>query len=485
MVAWLAFVLVTSVGLVPFPGDTSNVAAQEAFERGVTLLHNFEYDTARTAFRDAAAADPQMAMAVWGEAMTYNHPLWNEQDLEGGRATLRLLATLPAPKDAHQRGFVEAVRMLYGNGDKRTRDNAYADAMRALYTAFPEDNEVAAFYGLALLGATQGERDVRVYMRAAGVTEEVFARNPQHPGALHYLIHAYDDAVHAPLGLRAARIYNHIAAQSPHALHMTSHIYLAVGAWDEVVAANQAAWDLGRANNPTGDAALYTVHDLHALEWLAYGHLQQGDQEKALAVVQEAAAIAQRARTPMARWFYALMRAAYMVDTEAWDVPLPTFNMDGVELSARSADLYVNVLAGIRRNADPASLLKAIEDVDRLCKSVPVAAPDETNPDYYTALTPAGVAAGKVVVRELRAAIAAAQGDHAMALAHLEAAVALEDQMPVAYGPPLPVKPAVEALADWLFSEGQGAEALKAYRRVLDRHTGRRAAELGMRRTTL
>ena len=228
------------LGVLDFPNSGSE-NAQDAFERGVKLLHSFEFDDARAAFVEAQEVDPGFAMAIWGEAMTLNHPLWAQQDRE---TALEVLAKLPLRGDRNtterEERYLDAVFVLYGEGDKPSRDVAYMDTMRQLHEDYPEDLEAAAFYSLSILGSVY-ERDFRTYMKAASIAEEVFAKQPKHPGAAHYLIHSYDDQIHAPLGLRAAREYSKIAPAASHAQHMVSHIYSSLGMWDEVVEANITA----------------------------------------------------------------------------------------------------------------------------------------------------------------------------------------------------------------------------------------------------
>ena len=207
------------LGVLDFPNSGSETA-QAAFEQGILLLHSFEFDDSRSAFLEAQVIDPGFVMAIWGEAMTLNHPLWAAQDRD---AALQALAKLPPPDErnitAREQMYLDAVETLYGTGDKPLRDIAYMQAMQALYQAYPDDLDAASFYALSILGSVY-ERDFRTYMRAAAILEEVFAKEPRHPGEAHYLIHSYDDQVHAPLGLRAARVYAQIAPGAAHAQHM-------------------------------------------------------------------------------------------------------------------------------------------------------------------------------------------------------------------------------------------------------------------------
>ncbi len=233
------------LGTIDFP-TSGPPAAQSAFIRGVLLLHSFEYQDAARAFREAQRIDPGFALAYWGEALTYTHPLWDEQDVNAARASLLRLgptrearrAKAPTPRE---QAYLDAVEILYGDGPKARRDTAYSRAMERLVARFPADREAQVFYAASLLGLSQGVRNVPTYMRAAAIVGRVFRDNPDHPGAAHLLIHCYDDPIHAPLGLAAARAYSKIAPDAAHAQHMTTHIFLALGMWDDVVSQNELA----------------------------------------------------------------------------------------------------------------------------------------------------------------------------------------------------------------------------------------------------
>src|SRR5437899_8573022 len=300
------------LGTIDFP-TAGAPAARAPFIRGVLLLHSFEYGDAARAFREAQRLDSGFALAYWGEAMTYTHPVWNEQDGNAARAALQRLA---ATRDARrakaptrrEQAYLDAVEILYGDGSKAVRDTAYSLAMGRLVARFPADREAKVFYALSLLGLNQGVRDVPTYLRAAAIVDTVFRENPNHPGAAHLLIHSYDDPIHAPLGLAAARAYSKIAPDAAHAQHMTTHIFLALGMWDEVVSQNELA--SGR------DRAAWTAN--HYTAWLGYGYLQQGRYGDALRHLNLMHKNMDWSR-PRQRAELALMRADYVVNTERWD----------------------------------------------------------------------------------------------------------------------------------------------------------------------
>jgi tetratricopeptide (TPR) repeat protein len=238
------------LGVVEFK-VTGKKSAQPFFEKGLLLLHSFQYDDAAESFREAIHHDTNFVMAYWGEAMTQTHALWRHQDADKAKAILIQLdstdvgrvnkAVTPLEKD-----FIRAINILYGPGKKAENDSNYAVFMGKLHEQYPANDEVTAFYSIALLGSVQVGRNDAVYEHAAQMAKEVLAHNPNHPGALHYLIHAYDDPKHASNAVLTADTYAKVAPDAAHALHMPTHIYLALGMWDKVISSNIAAWEASR-----------------------------------------------------------------------------------------------------------------------------------------------------------------------------------------------------------------------------------------------
>lgn len=266
-------------GHVDFP-NSGAPAAQADFLAGLALLHDFEYPAAIAAFKRAQALDAGFAMAYWGEAMAHTHQVWMEQDLPAARAVLARLGPTVAARRARagterERAYMDVVEVLYGDGSREDRDVRFEHAMAALHARYPDDVDATAFYGLAILGTAHAGRDVAVYMRAAGFLEEAWLTHQEHPGLLHYLIHCYDDPAHAPLGLRAARLYAKVAPDAGHAQHMTSHIFLALGMWQDTVNANLAANAAVRRMDGADPGCG------HYPTWLAYAYLQLGQMDPA------------------------------------------------------------------------------------------------------------------------------------------------------------------------------------------------------------
>ena len=233
------------LGTVQFPTSCSG-KEQKSFERAVALLHSFAYSAAEKAFSDVIKADPNCAMAHWGVAMTYFHPLWPppiaEADVVRGQAEIERAAQLGGSD--REREFIAALSLIYAQDSAPYRDrvNRYTAAMGKLAERNPDDVECQVFYALALIAsASPSDKTHTNEKKATALLEPLFRKYPQHPGIPHYLIHAYDNAEMASRGVEAARIYAQIAPSAPHALHMPSHIYTRLGMWQESIASNTAA----------------------------------------------------------------------------------------------------------------------------------------------------------------------------------------------------------------------------------------------------
>lgn len=466
----------SDVGEVVF-ANSGAPQAQAPFRRALALLHNFEYPYAAEEFRKAQQLDPSFAMAYWGEAMSYTHPIWFQQDANAARAVLqRLGATaeerIAKAKTERERDYMRAVEILYGEGTKNERDFKFAEAMRALQARYPDDVDAAAFHALAVLGTAHQGRDFATYMRAAAILEEVFPANRNHPGVLHYLIHSYDDPMHAPLGLRAARLYGAVAPNAGHALHMTSHIFVAMGMWDEVIDANRRAVDVvnrqrAARNKQKADCGHYPT-------WLHYGHLQKNDTVAARQALEacrvsafeipfESAGPLDLRRGRMME--YADMRAQHV----AAGLPLlPTDNVmapDGAEfLDARFTLAYGDVLSHAQRK-DADALKNAVARLRTLHGEI--IEKEKTDDD------PSDRLRADVMLQESEALLLLANGKRDEAIAVLEAAKKVEDSMPFNFGPPVVAKPAAELLGEQLAAAGRTPDAERAYRAALARMPGR------------
>jgi tetratricopeptide (TPR) repeat protein len=257
-----------------------SLAVAAKFDRALALLHNFWYRRALEGFQQVSNVDPACAIAYWGAAMTYNHPFWDAPSSADETAAWSLVQKgLAAQKmSPREKLYLNAVAALFkdaGAGPKAARDEGYRDAMASAYASFPDD-ETKLFYGLAILGTVkEGTKGFERQTQAAKLFEEVYARSPDHPGVLHYLIHVYDDPAHAEKGLDAARKYAKVAAAVPHALHMPSHIFTRLGYWDESAATNEKAWETSESDvKHAGESS--SLRDFHALNYLEYSYLELG-----------------------------------------------------------------------------------------------------------------------------------------------------------------------------------------------------------------
>ncbi len=462
----------TQLGTINFP-TSAKPAAQAPFLTGTKALYNFEFDLAAEAFRESQKADPAFALAYWGEAMSFNHPLWAEQDQAAARRVLERLAPTAAERAAKapagkERELIEAVDILFGTGDKLTRDLAYAGAMGRMHARYSADDEIACFYALSLLGtARAGEKSTRNSMQAAAIVQDIFQRHPQHPGAAHYIIHSFDDPDHAILSLPAARAYSKIAPSAAHALHMPSHIFVQLGLWDDVVASNvvayKAANDLAdRKNLPRGR------EDFHTLSWLQYAYLQQGKFDEADKAVTMAKAVADKDTSSSVRNGYASMKARQVVETARWEkLALPSGPVkDGSAAYVLAAGLSAS------RLGDAATANLALETL----KAVRVQAESVSN--AYRAKPFA------IMEKEVGAALASAQKDTAAAERLLKEATAIELTLDAPSGPADPIQPSFELYGDLLIELHRPAEAAAQFQQALQRMPNRRASLRGLERAS-
>jgi tetratricopeptide (TPR) repeat protein len=467
------------LGVLDFPNSGAG-AAQAAFEQGVLLLHSFEFDDSRTAFVEAQAIDPGFAMAIWGEALTLNHPLWAQQDRD---TALKVLAKLPPDVEQkvtkREKMYLDAVRVLYGEGDKPSRDMAYMQAMRGIYEAYPDDLDAASFYALSILASVY-ERDFRTYMKAAAILEEVFAKQPKHPGAAHYLIHSYDDQVHAPLGLRAARVYSEIAPGASHAQHMVSHIYTSLGRWDEVIKANRAAVrvseeSMSRAGKPAAN------RNKHALHWLEYALLQQGRFDEAretlVMMKEDLAALPNLNNTR----HYVMFRGSWVCEVPLLEAQMPPIETGDMPLGESVASHFTSGFEFVARGqlgkarAKLATILRDIEAAKVLTVEQDLHEDDTaTSPDDYLLAT--------IMSRSLKSLLLFHEGETESAVALLRTAANDENARPLYYGPPHVPKPSGELLGEMLLMLNQPEAAQLEFETSLQHHTGRTRSLLGLAR---
>jgi Tfp pilus assembly protein PilF len=467
--------------------------AERELARGLTALHNFEYEEANDAFRRARAADPRLALAYWGEAMTYDQLLWRHENVAAARDVLNRFAPTPRARaskarNAKERGLLAAADLLFGDGDAPARHRRHAAAMAALYADDPDDPDIASLYALCLISGvsrgligagthggsdahTDGLAGSETQRQAAAILQRVLASHPQHPGALHYLLHDYDDPRHAPLALDAARAYARVAGGASHALHMPSHIFLQLGLWHDAAASDRASYEASAdwvRQRHLGPA----MKNFHALSWLQYELLQLGRYREASQLVLDVesalAGIAGESPAPAGSHQPLLadrssMRARFVVETRRWET------MAGERNFGNADELFA-----IGASAARAGALDLAERARQ-------ALADRAQAAQEGELRPAIA----IMEREVAAIVALARGRRDEALAILRAAADSEDALPAPFGLPQPIKPAPELLGETLLEAGRPAEAVAAFDRALTRNANRSASVLGRARAAL
>ncbi|MGI9065169.1 MAG: hypothetical protein ACR2HX_02015, partial [Pyrinomonadaceae bacterium] len=459
------------LGKVEFPTSGSE-AAQAHFLRGLAALHSFWYEEAMEAFRESTKVEPDFMMGYWGEAMAHNHPLWSEQDTAAARQVIAKIKESPK-LTTRERAYLTAVKLLYGEGDKRARDEAYSAAMENVYHDYAHDLDAASFYSLSLLGLIRIEqKSYRLQARAGAIALEVYQKNPNHPGAAHYVIHAFDDPEHAILALPAARRYANIAPEAHHARHMPAHIFLQLGMWPEAAASNESAWETSDAWMKRKNLSP-TVRDYHSLHWLLYVYLQQGRYRKAEALLtlmkktMSESSYDNKLRPNYYENNYANMAAAFVVETERWNLSATLFPAEAQVVRGQTAATGP-VMQGPQAmqgahgghggtqpvTSDGPATVRASNRSQTLPLFVRgLSAAVTGSGEVDTSLTrlkaiPAGAAPanGMQEVRELEIAALAAsmKRDHAKATELMKKAIGLEEQMGSPSGPPPLVKPSHE-----------------------------------------
>ena len=467
----------SQLGRVEFP-TSGSPAAQAHFLRGLAALHSFWYEEAIDAFREATKVDPDFMMGYWGEAMAYNHPLWSEQDLATARQVIAKIKDTPK-LSARERAYFNAVKLLYGDGDKRARDLAYSAAMERIYRDYPEDLDAAAFYSLSLLGLiTPAEKGYRLQAQAGAIALAVYEKNPNHPGAAHYIIHAFDDPDHAILALPAARRYADIAPEAHHARHMPSHIFLQLGMWPEAAASNEAAWE--SSDNWMKQKSLpLSVRDYHSLHWLLYAYLQQGRYNKAEQLLQlmkkvmSESTYDNKLRPDYYENNYANMAAAFIVETERWDL---------------ANQLFPSVKTAAPSEETPSGA-HTTHGSSQMTNTMRYSSASRTLPAFIRALSAAirgsnDVETGLSGIRELEVAAVSAslKKDYAKAIEVMNKATAMEEETGPPSGPPALIKPTHELFGEILLRAGKPAEAAAQLHTALLRQPNRARSLLGAAR---
>jgi tetratricopeptide (TPR) repeat protein len=475
-VAALAFVLEScasrpALGTVDFPISCSR-PAQVEFDRAVALLHNMTYPQAREAFQRVAAIEPGCAMAHWGVAMTLFQPLWptrpTPQDLQQGWDEVQ--QARQGASTPREQLFVAAAAAFFAEPAARdywSRIRNWESAMEHVHDSLPNDPEAATFYALAHLAASTPATARAHADRAADILAGVLARSPDHPGAMHYLIHANDVPGREHDSLDVTHKYSEVAPRNPHALHMPTHIYTRLGEWDNVIAGNLQAAEAA-LEQPAGEhGGLVWDEFPHAIEYLVYAYLQQGMDDEAHSQVRRLLTTRNLEPTFKTAFHLASTQARYALERHAWS--------EAVALQPREP-----AILDWNRFAWPEAITHFARGLGAAhLNDGPVAA---ASVERLTALEASMRTAGEEIFAnniqmlrlELSAWIAHAHGKQQEGIDLMREAAALEASTPKHAVTPGPTLPAEELLGDMFVEQGRSADALAAYQRALSSYPGRR-----------
>jgi hypothetical protein len=441
-------------------------AARDEMNRGVALLHSFGYEEARLAFQRALDADPACAMAQWGIARSWYHPVWVPPSVEELRRGAAALERAAGAKTERERDYVATLGVFYRDferTDHATRAKAYEAALGRLAARYPEDDEAAIFHALQLVAIGYLDPSDHSYAwqkRGAEILNRLLPRHPEHPGIAHYAIHAVDYPPLAELGLKAARAYAKIAPDSSHAQHMPSHIFTRLGLWDDSIQSNLAAARSAVAQAQRLHGGGGAFDQLHALDYLVYAYLQQGKDASARRALDEMARIDRLDEAQFAAAYgFAAAPARWALERHDWKAAAALklgpawFPWDRFQNVA--AFVYYARAIGAARSGDVAEARRAAAEVERIRKALPATRDYDwsgsVGAEWETATALIAIADGKRLegLRLLRAA-----ADHEDAV----------DKHPVTPGALLPAR---ELLADALLEGGSAAEALREYEAAL------------------
>lgn len=361
------------LGSVSFPTSCAP-AVQSQFERGVALLHSFEYEVADAQFEEVAKKDPHCAMAYWGQAMTLYHELWDrpsKADLAKGAELLAKARSLKAAT-ARERDYILALSVFYSDTDKldhAQRAEAYCKAMQGVYERNPNDHEAAIFCALSLLASGSEDPNLTNARAAVAILNKLYAEQPNHPGIAHYIIHSCDNPAMASLALPAARKYASIAPYSPHAVHMPSHIFARLGLWQDDINSNLAAIRVADSM-----AAHHHVmhHKVHSMDFLEYAYMQIGDDASAKAMIEQVAAIRPEQMDPEFE-NYLLVRQAegpakYALERRQWKEALALQPIDGAPPDVQLVTYWGRAVAAGHLH-DAAAAQDALKHYDELLEA--------------------------------------------------------------------------------------------------------------------
>ena len=457
------------MGTVQFHTSCSREVHDE-FDLAVATLHSFGYRKSEQLFADVLKKDPRCSMAEWGIAMSRYRELWDpptEDDLRIGLKAAQEGLSM-GPKTQRERDYLSAIQGFYQNSGSEShsvRAKRYEIAMESMHSRYPEDTEAAIFYALSLIAnAPHNDKTYANQNKATRILEPILLQQPEHPGIAHYIIHADDNPALAQQALNAAKRYSQIAPDSPHALHMPSHIFTRLGLWDESIASNLASAASARNQNLAGD-------ELHALDYLVYAYLQTGRVAEAQKLTQQLPVVEPGDAARYAGLYAtAAIPARYWIERGQWGaaaaLPLPSQTSSGEAYASTEATLYFARALGAARFGDIRAAQAALQPLLSLRDAL--AHRGDNDAEQVN-----------IQLKIVTAWITWAEGDHSAALQEMRAAAAIEDATEKSPVSPGSIAPAPEMLGDMLLLAKQPKLALAAYESALKSTPGRLRAEYG------
>ena len=438
---------------------------RDAFDLAVSLLHSFEYAEAEKAFAKVIDVDPECAMAYWGVAMSIYHALWkapNPEELAKGSRILKLAE--PLPKTVKEQEYLNAIGSYFKDWEKidhKTRALKMEKNMESIYKTYPDDTEAAIFYALALKSTADPEDKNHTNERKAGkILEDIFPDQPNHPGIAHYIIHNYDNPELAPMALTTARRYADIAPNSAHAQHMPSHIFTRLGLWDESINSNLRSADAARCYADASGMEGHWTSEIHALDYLLYAYLQQGNTAKTKELYEYISGIkVVWGNNASLAYPFAANPARMVLENKDWEqaaiLPIPSVALSWEKYPWEKSILHFTRALGSAHLGDIISAEKELATLQSLHEDL-VKLEDDYKADQVM-----------IQVKATQAWIEFARGNHEKALQFMRESAILEDNTEKHPVTPGEVIPARELLGDLLLALDNPREALAAYEMAL------------------
>lgn len=460
-------------GTVSFSASVPE-SLQKDFNTAIALLHSFEYDEAEKMFAKVIDRAPDCAMAYWGVAMSNFHPLWAPpaaEELQKGMKALQIARSVKN-KSKRESDYIEAIAQFYSKSDEwdhRSRVLKFEKAMEDIYRNYPDDREAVVFYSLALNAAADpADKTYAKQRKAFGLLNQLFEKEPLHPGIAHYIIHNYDYPELAELALSAAKKYAGIAPASAHAQHMPSHIFTRLGLWDECIQSNLVSVSSAKCYAEKAGIRGHWDEELHGLDYLVYAYLQKkedilaGQQVNYLKTINEVHPVNFKVA-----YAFAAIPARYALERRMWkeaaELQLHPVNFPWEKFPWQEALIHFAKLMGnVHLNKSDAALAE-LNKLKSLYNSL--------NKQKDKAPEAAQVL---VQIRTGEAWIAYMKGDNEKAREWMRAAADMEDGTEKHPVTPGAVIPARELLGEMLLGMNKPALALEAFELNQKIHPNRR-----------